>query len=70
MLTVTRTPEPVETTTIRTSPPRGERSMPWRIAFSTSGCTDRVGTGTAGSTAGTSHFTCRRGPKRSCSISR
>ena len=59
-------------TRVRTTmrPPATAGSMPWRTAFSTRGCKTSGGS-TAWAAAGSrSQTTCRRSPKRNCSIAR
>jgi len=54
----------------RMTPPSGDGSTPWRTAFSTSGCRISGGTRADAAFGSSSQATCRRLPKRICSMSR
>ena len=54
----------------RITPPSGDGSTPWRTAFSTSGCSSSGGTRALPAAGSSSQLTCRRLPKRICSMSR
>ena len=55
---------------MRITPPSGAGSTPWRTAFSTSGCSRSGGTRAAPASSSSSQLTCRRSPKRTCSMAR
>ena len=54
----------------RSGPGRARGAMPWRTAFSTSGCSSRCGTRASSVSGSTSIETLRRSRKRVCSIAR
>ena len=71
LLTIESTARP-SLTRVRTRivPPSAAGSTPWRTAFSTSGCSSSGGTRARGLRRRAPSVTCRRLPKRICSIAR